>query len=64
MCPDFLLRLLCENLNVVPQDLGRKNEDEESESALPSTKHQVKVICTNQGIEMKVTYSFVCQNLK
>ena len=63
MCPDFLLRLLCENLNVVPQDLER-NEDEESESALPITNHQVKVICTNQGIEMKVTYSFVCQNLK
>ena len=58
MCPDFLLRLLCENLNVVPQDLER-NEDEESESALPTTNHQVKVICTNQGIEMKVTYSFV-----
>ena len=24
MCPDFLLRLLCENLNIIPQNLERK----------------------------------------
>ena len=60
MCPDFLLRLLCENLNVIPQDLGRKMKMKKvkvlSQSPSESDLHE---FIPYKEIEMKVIYSFV-----